>query len=124
MPSESSRRAALVFIVEARSCATLRFRGRPMRRPLLCAAVLLGAALAVGSARAVQPGVAFAGPLDGYPPAPVAREVESVSPDGIEVAGWNAGAVHVPSDPSAWGGERPSMGGARGDGQPLSQRVA
>jgi hypothetical protein len=44
-----------------------------------------------------------------------------VSPDGIEVAGWNAGAVHAPSDPSAWGGERPSFGG---DGQPLSQRVA
>jgi len=37
------------------------------------------------------------------------------------VAGFSAGAVHTPSDPSAWGGERPSFGG---DGEPLSQRVA
>lgn len=46
---------------------------------------------------------------------------ETKSPDGIDVAGFSAGAVRTPSDPSAWGGERPSFGG---DGQPLSQRVA
>jgi hypothetical protein len=39
----------------------------------------------------------------------------------VELAGWDAGAVRTASDPSAWGGERPSFGG---DGQPLSQRVA
>jgi hypothetical protein len=46
---------------------------------------------------------------------------EKVSPEGIEVAGWDLGATREESAPEAWGGARPSFGG---DGQPLSQRVA
>lgn len=46
---------------------------------------------------------------------------ERVSPDGVEVAGWDLGATRVESSPDAWGGARPGFGG---DGQPLSQRVA
>jgi hypothetical protein len=48
-------------------------------------------------------------------------EPPAASPDGIEVAGWNAGATRVESRADAWGGERQSFGG---DGAPLSQRVA
>jgi hypothetical protein len=100
-------------------------------RRLLGVACALGALLAVASARALQPApsptvpsdpaVTVAPGGDGYPSAPEAAKIEAASPDGIAVAGWGAGAVHTPSDASAWGGERPSFGL---DGQPLSQRVA
>jgi hypothetical protein len=79
-----------------------------------CALALL---VVGGSALALQKPEASSG----YPWAPADQTAERASPDGIEVAGWNAGAVRTPSDPTAWGGERPSFGG---DGQPLSQRVA
>ena len=62
--------------------------------------------------------------LDGASPsrtAPLATRAEAVSPEGIEVAGWDAGATRTASAPGAWGGERPSFGN---DGQPLSERVA
>jgi hypothetical protein len=69
--------------------------------------------------------------LVGSSPAPAGETTPSrdepadqKSPDGIEVAGFSAGAVRTPSDTSAWGGERPSLVGFGGDGQPLSQRVA
>jgi peptidase M1-like protein len=91
------------------------------RTGLLGLSALLGALLAVASARALQPAPTTPAGTDGAPAAPMAAIVESVSPDGIEVAGWGAGSPRTPSDPSAWGGERPSFGG---DGQPLSQRVA
>ena len=86
------------------------------RTALLGLAAALGGLLAVPSARALQPAGS-----DGAPSGPIAAPFEASSPDGIEVAGWGAGAVRTPSDPAAWGGERPSFGG---DGQPLSQRVA
>jgi hypothetical protein len=79
-----------------------------MNKPV---AVLLGLVFAAASAHA----------LDGAPPAPMATKSEGTSPDGIEVAGWDAGATHTPSATTAWGGERPSFGN---DGQPLSDRVA
>ncbi|HEY8089369.1 MAG TPA: M1 family metallopeptidase [Polyangiaceae bacterium] len=85
--------------------------------PWLLAPCVLAALFAVDGAHALEP----AGPHSGYPPAPADEVAERVSPDGVEVAGWNAGATRTPSDPAAWGGERPSFGG---DGQPLSQRVA
>ena len=89
-----------------------------------------GVLLAVASAHALQPPEAPPAAVtpettpagsEGYPSAPNAAKVEGTSPDGIEVAGWGAGAARTVSDPTAWGGERPSFGG---DGQPLSQRVA
>ena len=96
----------------------------------LAAAVAVGAVLAVASAQAVPepppatpaeaPATRPAG-VDGAPSVPIEAKFEGTSPDGIEVAGFGAGAVHAPSEPAAWGGERPSFGG---DGQPLSQRVA
>ena len=98
-------------------------------RPALLLAGVVGGLLVVASARALQPtqptGTATSSSIapgaDGYPAAPMAAKFEAVSPDGVEVAGWGNGAVHTPSDPTAWGGERPSFGL---DGQPLSQRVA
>lgn len=98
------------------------------RRPVLIAGVA-GALLVVASARALEPTPSAQPPAkasvapgeDGYPAAPMASKFETVSPDGITLAGWGNGAVHTPSDPSAWGGERPPFGL---DGQPLSQRVA
>jgi hypothetical protein len=82
--------------------------------------LLAWALFAAGAARALQPPEPPA-PPSGYPPAPANEVAERVSPDGVEVAGFSAGAVRTPSDAAAWGGERPSFGG---DGQPLSQRVA
>ena len=90
-------------------------RGGLRPRALVCLAfaVVLGGDSALARERTEPP--------SGYPYAPSGEAAERASPDGVEVAGWNAGAVRAPSDPSAWGGERPSFGG---DGQPLSQRVA
>jgi Peptidase family M1 domain len=100
---------------------------------------VLVAALAVAAARAQPrkqpaeplPGAKIGPPAEGVqepgrsaPTAPLASErtkPEAVSPDGIEVAGWDAGATRVESRADAWGGERQSFGG---DGAPLSQRVA
>ncbi|MGO8994482.1 MAG: M1 family metallopeptidase [Polyangiaceae bacterium] len=94
-----------------------------MRRPPRFVLNLVGVAgvalVAVASAHALEPTIPAGS--DGAPSAPMAVNVESVSPDGVTVAGWGAAAVRTPSDPSAWGGERASFGG---DGQPLSQRVA
>ncbi len=98
-------------------------------RPALLLAGVVGGLLVVASARALQPtqpagtptSSSIAPGADGYPAAPMAAKFEAVSPDGVQVAGWGSGAVHTPSDPTAWGGERPSFGL---DGQPLSQRVA
>jgi hypothetical protein len=106
---------------------------RSARTSLLATALGVITVFGVASARALQP--ATASPVvelpatqpagtDGAPSVPnetKAAGEEEVSPDGIEVAGWGAGTVRTPSDPGAWGGERPSFGG---DGQPLSQRVA
>ena len=64
-------------------------------------------------------------PAKGVPPPPEAAEAsppERLSPDGIEVAGWEAGSTREESSPAAWGGERPAA--APGSGAPLSQRVA
>jgi hypothetical protein len=98
-----------------------RFR-RSSPRWILPVAGLLGGLLAIGSAHARQPAAAVIAPGgDGYPAAPMAATFETVSPDGVALAGWGAGATHTVSDLSAWGGERPSFGL---DGQPLSQRVA
>ena len=58
-------------------------------------------------------------PLATTAPQATASAAELVSPDGIQVAGWDAGATVVPSAATAWGGERPSF-----EGEPLSQRVA
>ncbi len=100
-------------------------------------AILLGLAVALGGLAGVSPSgadepaalpnpaaAAATHPIitaDGYPPAPTAAKSEGISPDGIEVAGWGSGAPRVASDPSAWGGERPSFGM---DGKPLSDRIA
>jgi len=83
-------------------------------------AVTLGGLLAV-QPTAPAPETTTPAGSDGFPAAPSPSKVETTSPDGIDVAGWGAGAVHTASQPGAWGGERPSFGG---DGQPLSQRVA
>jgi hypothetical protein len=97
---------------------------------LLLAGSLAVLALAGGaSARTLQPATGPAAEVlparpagtDGYPSTPIESNEEGRSPDGIEVADFGAGAVHTPSDPTAWGGERASFGG---DGAPLSQRVA
>ena len=96
--------------------------------PLSVGAGALAALFAVSSARALQPAEPMtvdppttpAG-VGGAPSPPTQTKYEATSPDGVAVADWSAGAVETPSDPSAWGGERPSFGG---DGQPLSQRVA
>src|SRR3984957_12235343 len=102
-------------------------------RPLLLCGLGLAAVaglLVVASARALEPvpsnaaaapAASIAPAPDGHPPGPMATTTETVSPDGVPLAGWGNGAVHVASDDSAWGGERPSFGL---DGQPLSQRVA
>ena len=86
----------------------------------LALAVTLGGFIAV-QPTATAPETTTPAGSDGFPAAPSPAKVEAVSPDGIDVAGWSAGAVHTASQPGAWGGERPSFGG---DGQPLSQRVA
>jgi hypothetical protein len=93
--------------------------------------LLLGLGLAAGHAHAHTASTASRDPAvvgatvpagsGGAPSVPLESKADDVSPDGIPLAGWGAGAVVTPSDPSAWGGERPSFGG---DGQPLSQRVA
>jgi hypothetical protein len=91
---------------------------------VLSALALVG----LGSARALEPSSLGAilppttpAGINGAPSAPLEVKYEGKSPDGIPVADWGAAAVSTPSDPKAWGGERPSFGG---DGQPLSQRVA
>ena len=109
---------------------SLRSRAARPRTALLAGAIAIGAVLAVASARALEsppsappvdlPPTKPAG-TDGAPSVPIEAKFEAASPDGVEVAGWGAGAVRTASDPAAWGGERPSFGG---DGQPLSQRVA
>jgi len=92
-----------------------------MRRHHL-AALLGAAALAASAALSCTTlGLRPSEPATGFPPPPLEQPAERASPDGIEVAGWSAGAVRTPSDSGAWGGQRPSPGG---DGQPMSQRVA
>ena len=92
-----------------------RFR-RSSPRWILPVAGLLGGLLAIGSAHARQPAAAVIAPGgDGYPAAPMAATFETVSPDGVEVAGWGAGACARRAIATAWGGERPSFGT---DGQP------
>ena len=86
----------------------------------LALAVTLGGLIAVQPTGTAPETTTPAG-SDGFPAAPSPAKVDATSPDGIDVAGWGAGAVHTASQPGAWGGERPSFGG---DGQPLSQRVA
>jgi hypothetical protein len=61
-------------------------------------------------------------PASGSPPraeqAPAVASVPEASPDGIPLVGPDAGAVHVPSSPGAWGGVR------TGNEPTLSDRVA
>ncbi len=100
-----------------------------VRLGAVSAVVGFSALLGVNPARALSPDAPAVRELPattpagvgGAPSPPVQATFEGTSPDGIVVADWAAGAVSTPSDPGAWGGQRPSFGG---DGQPLSQRVA
>jgi hypothetical protein len=88
---------------------------RRSRRGVVIAAGLAACGLVavVAHGRAQVPAVA---PVETA--APPSAAAAAPSDDEIPVAGWEAGAVHVPSAPEAWGGERSGAEPA------LSDRVA
>jgi hypothetical protein len=80
----------------------------------MVALVSCGVVAIAASGRSAQ--VPLAAPGDGAAPSSAAAAVQNG--DGIPVLGWDADAVHVPSAPGAWGGQRQPSEAT------LSERVA